>query len=56
MADVLVDLLGLTPPVAHARDRTVGVVRDLTSQVEQAAAVDDYALVEVAAVSRDVVA
>src|SRR5580765_5906627 len=47
VADVLVDLLRLTPPVAHAGYGAVGVVGDLTGQVEQSAPVDDHSLVEV---------
>src|SRR5207237_3903294 len=50
VADVLVDLLGLTPPVPDAGDRAVGVVRDLTGQIQQAPTVDDHALVELTAV------
>lgn len=48
VADVLVDLLALPPPVAGARDGAAGVVGDLAGQVDQPAAVDDDALVEVA--------
>src|SRR5215472_6716058 len=48
MTDVLVDLLGLTSPVAvAARDGSVDVVGHLAGQVDEPPAVDDHALVEV---------
>src|SRR5215472_10766441 len=48
MADVLVDLLGLTwPVIVAARDGSVDVVSHLTGEVDEPPAVDDHALVKV---------
>jgi len=51
VADVLVDLLRLTPPVADASHGAVGVVGDLTGKVEQSSTVDDHSLIEVTRVA-----
>src|SRR5215831_21233629 len=55
MADVFIHFLGLAAPVTHPGDCAIGVIGHLASEVEQATAIHDDALIKVHAMVFDVV-